>query len=194
MKPKRTLQLRHYLLLAILYPFIPAQAQKAHFGLKAGIACSNFSFRAVDPIDHTTPKLGVMFGMFVHIPLKGRFSIRPSVEYVSKGGHSGVYFFDNIQLSYLDIPINLLYEVPLKRNKLLAGGGPVVSFLLNPRLGGQGYERHDLGVNIMAGYEWAIGASLSLNYTQGLKNILINKTNGGNIQNHYFGFTIGYWF
>jgi hypothetical protein len=199
MKPKRMLQLRHYLLLAILFPFIPAQAQKVHFGLKAGAVFSNISFKAVEPIAETDKKASGTFGVFVHIPVKGRFSLRPSFEYVSKGAFATEYFLTypnrrKIQLSYVEIPVNLLYEFPLKRNKLIAGGGPVVSFLLSTKYSEHGYDSYDIGANILAGYEWAMGASFCLNFTQGLKNILANKTNGGNVKNYCYGFTIGYWF
>ena len=193
------LSLCHYLLPAILYPFIPAQAQKAHFGMKAGVVFSNISFKAVEPIAETDKKASGTFGVFVNIPVKGRFSLRPSVEYVSKGAFATEYFLTypnrrKIQLSYFEIPVNLLYGIPHKRNKLIAGGGPVVGFLLSTEYSERGYEGYDLGVNVLAGYEWAIGASLCFNFTQGLKNVLANKTNGGNVQNFCYGFTIGYWF
>jgi hypothetical protein len=199
MKSKRMIPLRHFLLLAFLYLFIPAQAQKAHFGMKGGVVFSNISFKAAEPIAETDAKASGTFGVFVHIPVKGRFSLRPSVEYVSKGAFATEYFLTypnrrKIQLSYLDIPVNLLYGIPHKRNKLIAGGGPVVSFLLTTKFSERGYDNYDLGVNVLAGYELAMGASLCLNFTQGLKNVLANKTNGGNIKNYCYGLTIGYWF
>jgi hypothetical protein len=199
MKSKRMLPLRHYLLLAILYPCIPAQAQKAHFGMKAGVVFSNISFKAADPITETDTKASGTVGVFVHIPVKGRFSLRPSVEYVSKGAFATEYFLTypnrrKIQLSYFDIPVNVLYGIPHKRNKLIAGGGPVVSFLLSTKFSERGYDSYDLGVNALAGYEWAFGGNVCLNFTQGLKNVLANKTNGGNIKNYCYGLTIGYWF
>jgi hypothetical protein len=194
------LQLRLYLLLIILYPFIPAQAQKVHFGIKAGAVYSNISFKAVDPIVTTDKKASATFGFFVHIPFKGRLSLRPSFEYVSKGAFTNELFLGiypnrtKIQLSYLEIPVNLLYEWPLKRNKLLAGGGPVVSFLLNKQYGGQAYDNYDLGLNVLAGYEFALGVSFCLNFTQGFKNVVTRKMNGESIKNYCYGVTIGYWF
>jgi len=199
MKPKLTLPPRYYLLLTVLYTYIPAQAQKPHIGVKLGMAFSNVSIRAVDPIVETNTKTSVTFGFFVHIPVKGRFSIRPSMEYVSKGALSKqtiAYSYRNpekIQLEYLDVPLNFLHEFHLKKNKVIVGGGPVISVLLTKHPY-EDYAGNDIGVNILAGYEWEIGASLSLNFTQGLKNIVADRKNGGNIQNHYFGFTIGYWF
>ena len=199
MEPKLTLPLRYYLLLTVLYSYIPAQSQKPHVGLKTGIVSSNISFKAVDPIMGSDPKLSAMFGIFLYVPVTERFSIRPALEYVSKGAyyHENFFYTNNfrrkIQFSYFDFPVNLLYAFTNGRNKLMAGGGPVVSFLMN-REEDHSYASKDIGVNIMAGYELAIGASFCLNFTQGLKNIAPNKSNGGNIQNHYFGLTIGYWF
>jgi len=201
MKPKLTLPLNYYLLLAILYAYIPAQAQKPHIGVKAGAAFSNISAKAAGQAVNTDTKISVTFGVFLHIPVKGRFSIRPSVEYVPKGtrssdfpGYATVYGWGrNIPFYYIDIPVNLFYEFPLKKNKVQVGAGPVISFLLN-KSDYDSYTGNDIGVNIMTGYEWPIGASICLNYTQGLKNIAPNKSYGGNMQNHYFGLTIGYWF
>ena len=199
MEPKLTLSLRYYLLLTVLYSYIPAQPQIAHIGLKAGAVFSNISFKAVDPITGSDLKPSATFGVFVHIPVSKQFSIRPSLEYVSKGAFlnenilSTARFRSKLQFSYIDIPVNLLYSFPPGRNKVIAGGGPVISFLLHKEQDGR-YANNDIGVNILAGYEWAIGASLCLNFTQGLKNIAPDKLNGENIQNHYFGLTIGYWF
>ena len=202
MKPKLTLPFRSYLLLAVLYSYHPVQAQKKlHIGVKAGAAFSNLSFKAIDPVTNTNTKPSITFGIFLKIPLEKNFSIRPSLEYVSKGAftsEASVYSFiyswrEKIQLTYFEIPVNLLYELPHKRKKILMGGGPVISFLLDNYQEVR-YAGNDIGVNIMTGYEWPIGASICLNYTQGLKNVAPNKSYGGKIQNHYFGLTIGYWF
>lgn len=202
MKPKQTLSFRYYPLLAVLYCYLPVQAQKKlHIGVKAGADFSNLSFKAIDPVTNTKTKTSMTFGIFLQIPLEKHFSIRPSLEYVSKGAYTSevsVYSFiyswrEKIQLTYLDVPVNLLYDLPHKRNKVLVGGGPVISFLLDSYQEVR-YAGNDIGVNIMTGYEWPIGASICLNYTQGLKNVAPNKSYGGKIQNHYFGLTIGYWF
>ena len=196
MKFKPTLSLHYYLLLAFVSPFMPAQAQKPSIGIKAGIVISNLSIRAIDPVEETNSKTSLMLGAFVHIHIKGRFSIRPGVEYVSKGAFAdnyNIYSYDNkIQFGYLDFPINFLHEFRLTKNKWLAGGGPVIGFLLNKGIN-PGYATTDIGVNLMAAYEWAIGASIALNFTQGLKNI-IDGYNGGNVKNYLFGLTIGYRF
>lgn len=197
MEPKPTLPFHPYLLLALLFPFLQAQAQKERprVGIKAGAVISNLSVRAVDPIIETDKKISATVGVFVHIPVKGRFYIRPAVEYISKGAFTdhNVYTYDKkIQFSYLEIPVNLLHEFPHKKNKWFAGGGPVASFLLN-KVVNRGIATYDVGVNVLAGYEWEIGVSLAVNFTQGLKN-LVEDNNGGNIKNHFFGLTMGYWF
>jgi hypothetical protein len=176
-----------------------AQAQSPKFGVKAGMAISNCRIKSVNPTTETSNRLSVTGGVFVHIPIDKRFSLRPGIEVVSKGTNrynssfNSYSFTNQLRLSYLDFPINLLYEIPVRTNKLLFGGGPVLSFLLNRELN-DGIANSDFGVNLMAGYEWPIGASLCINYTHGLKNVNATQTKGNKVTNYYFGITVAYWF
>lgn len=189
------------LLLHALLSVLHAQAQKPRFGIKAGTAISNCRIKSTDPGTETSKKLSVSGGLFVHIPIGKKFSLRPGVEFVGKGAlitdsytssYNSYSFTRQLKLSYLDVPINLLYEIPARSNKLLVGCGPVLSFLLNAGTN-PGIYKNDIGANMLIGYEWPIGTSFFLNYTHGFKNI--NAYTGGNkIKNHYLGITLAYWF
>ena len=185
-------------LLSILH----AQAQKPRFGVKAGITIANCRIKSADPGTGTSKRISVIGGVFVHIPINKKFSLRPGVEFVCKGSqimgkyndpYNSYSFTKELQLSYLDIPVNLLYEIPVRANKLFFGGGPVLSFLMN-KIWNQGIANNDIGVNLLTGYEWPIGASVFINYTHGFKNISALYTNGNKVTNYYFGITVAYWF
>jgi hypothetical protein len=190
-------RLKTCLLLPALLSILHAQAQKPRFGIKAGTAISNCRIKSADPTAETSKKLSVTGGLFVHIPLNKKFSLRPGIEFVGKGAlttdrYNSYSYTRHLRLSYLDFPVNLLYEIPVRSNKLLFGGGPVLSFLLNKEWN-QGIANSDFGVNLLAGYEWPIGASLFVNYTHGLKNVSAH-TSANKITNYYFGITLAYWF
>ena len=193
--------LKTCLLLPALLSILHAQAQKPRFGVKAGTAISNCRINSVDPHTGTSKRISITGGVFVHIPINKSFSLRPGIEFVSKGALTADRYYSynfyayasQLRLSYLDLPVNLLYEIPVRSNKLLLGGGPVLSFLLNKKWN-QGIANNDIGFNLLAGYEWPIGASVFINYTQGFKNVDATHTKGNKVTNYYFGITFGYWF
>jgi hypothetical protein len=195
--------LKTCLLLPALLSILHAQAQKPRFGVKAGITIANCRIKSADPGTGTSKRISVIGGVFVHIPINKKFSLRPGVEFVCKGSlikgrytdpYNSYSFTRQFHLSYLDFPVNLLYEIPVRANKLFFGGGPVLSFLMNKELNQGIVNNDDFGVNLLAGYEWPIGASIFINYTHGFKNISAAHIFGNKITNYYFGITLGYWF
>ena len=192
-----------YLLSIALLPLFPAKAQ-FHVGIKAGVTVSNISDNSSNAInkDYRSRVLATG-GFFAHLNLGKKFVLRPELVLAGKGTklkHTSTNPYNNTQyryinkitFTYLDIPVNLLYVIPIRGKKLLAGGGPAISFFLNNE---DYYGTHttDVGVNLLALYEWPIGFSLGVNYLQGLKNISYTYDNI-TTKNHYVGFTIGYWF
>jgi len=189
------------LLLIVFFSVPQAKSQKLRVGIKAGTAISNCTIKSTEPVITTTSKASVTVGLFAHIRLRRRFSVRTGVEYVSKGAlvdktYTEYYSYTvrgSFRFNYLDLPVNFLYDIPLGPNKLFAGGGPVMSFLLNKNAN-PGVAGNDVGANILAGFEWPIGAAFIINYTHGFKNISGNRYNETAIRNHYFGITLAYWF
>ena len=104
---------------------------------------------------------------------------------------------EDFGFTYLDIPLNILYQVKQANGKFLIGGGPLLGiFLKNYRYYGYPYATKpvEIGLNAMVGYEIPIGFSLNLNYMQGLNNVNDNNTYFSKINNHYMGISIGYLF
>jgi hypothetical protein len=189
------------LILIVLFAGIAAQAQKPRFGIKIGTSISNLTIKSAEPEIETTTKAGISGGLFVHFRLCKRLAIRPGVEFINKGAqlnktYNSNYTYSirqNIRLSYLDLPVNLLYDIPFGQNKLFIGGGPVASFLLNRKYS-QGVSANDLGINVLTGFEWPFGAAFMINYTHGLKNVSTSANKETAIKNYYLGITLGYWF
>ena len=195
------------LLSIALLTLLPVQAQ-FHFGIKAGIAVSNISVKTSSPAktDYHSRILGTG-GFFAHIALGKKFLLRPECVLTGKGAKARYVttffnsttntttqssYINRTTFNYIDIPVNLLYVIPLDEKKLLAGGGPVISLLLNKKAN-YGMESIDMGVNLLLLYEWPIGFSTGVNYMQGLKDISYSYSSN-HIKNHYLGFSIGYWF
>ncbi|MFL5743875.1 MAG: outer membrane beta-barrel protein [Niastella sp.] len=195
------------LLSIALLTLVPVHAQ-FHVGIKAGIAVSNISVKSSSPAktNYHSRILGTG-GFFAHINLGKKFLLRPELVLTGKGAKARyvtTYFnsntntttqseyVDRTTFTYIDIPVNLLYVIPLGEKKLLAGAGPVISLLLNKKAN-YGMETNDMGVNLLLLYEWPIGFSIGANYMQGLKNISYSYSSN-RTKNHYLGFTIGYWF
>jgi hypothetical protein len=203
MKPTQLLSVRknataYACLFFVLFAVLPAKAQRPRIGIKLGTAVTNCTIESTEPAIETSVKPSVTAGIFLHVPLKRRFSIRPSVEFVFKGAiinkkyNSYTSMREYIRFSYLDIPVNFLYDLPLGPNKFFVGGGPVISFLLNKNAN-PGAAGNDLGANVLAGFEWPIGAAFMVNYTHGFKNVSAGRYNE-TIKNYYIGITLGYWF
>jgi hypothetical protein len=192
----------------VLLGFSFAHAQP-NIGLKVGVVIAGVNAQYVGSYvdyDHTD-KVGVLFGAIAHWPLSKSLYFRPGVELVVKGSkerHRGSSFFGGGEydftvgqpLTYIDIPLNLLYAMKSGNGKGLLGGGPVASFQLNSNYTRRAYslKSFDPGINIQASYEWPIGFSVNLNHQRSLQNISTNKENVRNFKNYYFGISLGYLF
>ena len=178
---------------------LPSFPQKPKFGIKAGPVFSNCTIEYTDTFYTTTAKTKTSFmaGVFVYIHAGKNFSFRPGIELVRKGiREKSKYssYSSPRNFTYLDFPLNALYETKCKNdNKILVGGGPVISYYITNDQQ-YGLATIDMGANVMLGYEWPIGASLNFNYTGGLKNVSAAKTYMSKLKNHYFGISVGYWF
>jgi len=136
-------------------------------------------------------------GIVVPISLAPSFCIQPGALYITKGADS-----ENgntkTNLSYLEIPLNLIYKPSFGGGNLLLGFGPYLSFgiggkskttisevvidrdieyqksvseldFLNPSK--VFFAPTDAGVNLLAGYEFANGFSFQFNAQLGLSEI-----------------------
>ena len=188
------------------------------FGFKAGVNFQNLTGKDVngDKLDNKL-KSGLALGVNAQIPVATDFYIQPGVEFNQKGAKSndGNY---TTSLSYIDIPVSLVYKPMLGTGRLILGFGPYVGFGVGGKVKGGGstadvkfdnditisdfntgnayFKRMDAGANFLAGYEMSSKLSLQLNAQLGL--VKINPkieevpNDQSSVKNTGFGLSLGY--
>lgn len=189
------------------------------FGIRAGVNFQNINGKNAsgDRLENNLiPRFNA--GVTADVPLADDFYLQPGLFYAGKGAK--ILDTDyKTKMSYLDIPVVLLYKPVLGNGHLLLGGGPYIGFALagNSDLNGDKtpvkfknsvtaaeygtapYARRlDAGANLQAGYELKNKLSFQLNAQLGLQKI--NPTvEGGSYdkvaaRNTGFGLSVGYRF
>jgi hypothetical protein len=198
------------------------------FGLRAGVNFQNINgkFPSGDDLKNDL-KTGFHIGVNAEIPVVPDFYIQPGILFSTKGanGENAISKQDvKFNLSYVEVPINLLYKPALGPGKLLLGFGPYVAYALGGSaktgdnkkdlefekdvtytqfLGGYTagtyyYKRLDVGGNLLFGYELAKKISFQLNAQLGMANISPEikdySSDKGKAKNTGFGLSVGYRF
>jgi hypothetical protein len=196
---------------------------KTTFGIRAGVNFQNLNgeFNNVD-LDNKL-KTGFNIGVNAEVPLAPDFYVQPGVLFTTKGAKANKGN-DKWNISYIEIPINLLYKPTLGDGKLLLGFGPYIGIGLGGKLTGDDPDvdlefkndlttaeatamfagtkwfakRLDFGGNLLAGYELSNKLSFQLNAQLGMSN-LFPKINGDKpdntkVKNTGFGISVGYRF
>jgi hypothetical protein len=190
-------------------------SQKSRVGLSGGVTNSNMN-RKVSGNEQTGKGLtGFMASMIIETPIARHLSFQPHLAYVRKGMRVKTPPFTSadtsIQLRYVDLPLNLIYTTG-KKMTFYVGGGPCFSFNLPSQrvveVGGaksnteiafgeeakSDFKGFDYGANILIGLRLLKGYFISVNYTQGLRNIMPIEKGDDKINNNYLGIQLGYLF
>jgi Outer membrane protein beta-barrel domain len=173
---------------------------KIRFGIKAGVAIANLKIDYDPAVTAGDPKFkgGALAGIFLQTPIGKTASFQPELLVIGKGmkENSQNYSY-RTDLTYLELPLNLLYKRPSAKGSFFIGGGPAPSFYIGENVfysGYQGFKKFDVGINILTGYELPIGFSINLHYTHGLLNISQDRTSTPVIKNRCAGLSVGYTF
>lgn len=224
------------LIAAIVLGTIFSQAQEktsstggTSFGLRAGV-----NFQNINGKDENGDKLendiltGFHIGANAEIPIGVDFYFQPGLLFSTKGAKSeidilGQPFNTTLKISYLELPLNLLYKPLLGTGHLLLGFGPYLAFGVGGEATYEGggssatekikfkktvtssdpidvvYIRPmDGGLNMLAGYEFSNKVSLQLNTQLGILKINPEYEGASNDQssakNTGFGISLGYRF
>jgi hypothetical protein len=223
---------KNVFLIAILVMFgFSAMAQQTEgisFGLRGGV-----NFQNINGKDASGDKLeldmisGFNGGVVVEIPVAPEFFFQSGLLYTTKGTKAPENFLGptmtgEYNLSYIELPLNLLYKPLLGQGHLLLGFGPYVAYGIGGKakftsaLGtdewdiewadeyssalhyGQYFKRLDYGANLFFGYELANGLSAQLNTQFGLAKINADNTtypdDDTSFKNTGFGISLGYMF
>jgi hypothetical protein len=196
---------------------------KLRFAVLGGVNFQNFTgINYFGDSPQTSMIIGFHAGINAQIPLVSEFYFQPGLLFSVKGAQikentvTGTF-----RLSYIELPLNLVYKGKLGTGSILLGFGPYVAYGIsgsavyksplgdttspvefksivnaNDPLTNTYFKALDLGGSVFAGYEMAGGLFLQLNSQFGMVNISPedNRIPGGktNLKNIGFGLSLGY--
>jgi len=190
----------------LIFTTIALQAQIG-FGILGGV-----NFQNINGKDNNGDKLenglltGFHAGININIPVAPDFYFQPGLLFSVKGAKNEFFspptkaagdFETTTKLSYVELPLNLLYRPQLGNGYILLGFGPYIAYGIGGKeisdFGSLSYERDvkfsnsavsltdwienafykpfDAGANIFFGYELPMGVFLQLNAQLGLLKI-----------------------
>jgi hypothetical protein len=189
-------------------------AQSVSFGVNAGVNFSKISSSGNGLTLTSSNTTGFHVGAVADIGF-GNLSLQPGILYSTKGGSiNGSGGTEKLTLNYVEVPVNLLYNIPLGVGKVFFGGGPYVALGLSGKAtltgaattSGSGSESQnvtfgsadgdvknpDFGVNLLGGFRFTSGLSLSAGYGIGIANL--SNSSGASTKNNVLSFSVGYFF
>lgn len=193
-------------------------AQLPTFGIRGGVNFAKLLISADGTnLSATTGSLTTYsVGAFADFKF-GNTSLQPALNYTGKGGTitgdggtSGKF-----DLHYLQVPLNLVYHIPVIVGNIYFGAGPYVAVGVNGTATGNDgttttsdkvtfggangdFASTDIGINGIAGIQFKGGFLIHINYDLGLTNVLNtsnpNNSGGGQLKTRTLGLSIGYAF
>ncbi len=202
-----------------------AFAQGTSFGIIGGVGMQNLNGKNMsgDKLENDMI-IGYHVGVNAQIPIAPQFYFQPGLLFSTKGGEDteGI-ITSKTNLSYIELPLNLVYKAELGGGYFMLGFGPYVAYAIGGKSTVKGgpitlesdiefkntvvigdplttpyYKPLDAGANIFFGYELAMGLFVQLDAQLGL--IKINPEdkrlpdNDLAIKNTGFGLSLGYRF
>ena len=186
-----------------------AAVSQAQFkvGIKAGGSLSNQHSNAASgtKLLSTNAYRGYHAGLVGDVQVFENVYLQPQLLYSQKGakytsftgGHA-----TKLTMRSIEMPVNVLYKVNVPFGKLVAGGGPSLSYGLGGKMEQNGqtkklysgaikeFKRIDIGANATAGVEFNNGLFSSVNYQMGLRDV--SKIDGINTKNRSVSVSVGY--
>lgn len=148
---------------------------------------------------------GYHAGLIGELNVGGNFYLQPQLLFSRK---SAAYFNSTstaevkVRLSYVELPVNVLYKIKLPFGKAFAGAGAAFSYAAGGSEQKNGvttklysgpvknWRREDVSMNILTGFEFNNGLFASVNYQKGFLDIY----NGDevSVKNRSFSVSVGY--
>jgi hypothetical protein len=161
--------------------------------------------------------LGYHAGVNIQLPIAPQIYFQPGLLYSVKGAKISTYKY---KLSYVELPLNLVYKALLGKGYFMLGFGPYVAYAIGGKVVPESgtaidikfknvvetsdpstvayFKALDAGGNIFAGYELASGIFLQLDTQFGMLKINPEdkRISGGksSVKNTGFGLSLGYRF
>jgi hypothetical protein len=211
---------KNLILSLLCFGLISTAEAQFKFGVQGGLNVSKMQY-SIEMISRTDnfrlgPNAGIMFGMDLG---ESKLSILQEFSYSTKGFlYNGLQDFSqtatavngNVYISYLEMPLNLLYYSSIGKGNFFFGGGPYVAVGLNGKtkviynekeveeldiLFGKEpgtIKKTDYGVQGLIGYKLGYGSYIKLFYSHGMANL--SNVPVESIKNRNFGVSFGYFF
>jgi hypothetical protein len=212
------------LLIAVISPVF---AQNVKYGISGGLNESILSLQ--NPAGNSNSRLtGFHAGVFSDIDF-GKLSIEPGLFYTTKGEKNTAVLYQytspggsfiakgKTTYNYLEIPVNVLYNIPIGVGKFFIGGGPYIAYGLSGKTTGTtiiatqngttttsndypltfgsqegDIKRFDFGLGALGGFALKNGLLVSVGYEHGLTNI--DHSSDDHIKNNVITVSLGYSF
>ena len=192
-------------------------------GLTGGLSFANLS-RTINTEDRDGDyRIGIAGGMMLNVPFgkSKRFAFQPAIDYVQKGAAESFLTPVNrayTAIRYAELPLNFVYNLKWGKSVLYFGGGPFIDFDLPSKkvskIPGNKIETDlrmgntvsddlkgiDFGGNAVIGFRIPMGLFVTLNYTQGARNLIPDGTlelpgrANDKTKSIAFGIRVGYLF
>jgi hypothetical protein len=225
-KPIQNQIMKKVILALLLIAVIsPAFAQSVKFGISGGLNESILNLP--NNTDNNNSRLaGFHAGIFSDIDF-GKISLAPGLYYTTKGENNKSFVADpigatfttsgKVTYNYLELPVNVLYNIPVRSGKFFVGGGPYLAYTLSGRSKGTTIEnsdgttttstddfklvignqdgdlkRFDFGLGALGGFALNNGLSISGGYEHSVGNI--TKSTTGSVKNNVISVSLGYCF
>ncbi len=199
------------------------------FGILGGVNFQNLNGKDAGGDKLTNDMiLGYHAGLNVQIPIAPQFYFQPGLMFSTKGAKNtykilGTEITRTTKLSYIELPLNLVYKGALGNGFVMLGFGPYVGYAIGGKYLSEGgsvtidnkivfkgtieetddeshatFKTLDIGGNIFAGFQLGNGIFAQLDTQLGM--VKINPENKGNsndktsVKNTGFGLSLGFRF
>lgn len=198
-------------------------AQIPSIGIKGGLNFANMA-TSDDGTNKTSGSLTTFnAGVFVDFKF-GNLSLQPALNYTGKGETYQQIFFTpgpngetenggsslvKVHLYYLELPVNLVYHIPVIIGNIYFGAGPYIARGIsgnssysngssNEKItfgnGESDFEATQFGVDAIVGLKLKNGLLINANYDLGLSNDIPSAADSGSGKSRVFGVSLGYVF
>jgi hypothetical protein len=204
------------LLVCCAFAASTAFAQIPTVGIKGGVNFASLSSSSSSTAGtyNTGTLTSFSAGVFVDFKTSGNISIQPALLYTGKGAKesgedSGTSYSVKAKINYLQIPVNIVYNVPVAVGTFYFGAGPYAAYGLSAKVEAAGsgqsqsidvnfgdgedqYKRIDAGITALAGLKFKQGLLLNLNLDLGLTNV--SNQVDSSTKTRVVGLSVGYAF
>lgn len=196
------------LLIAIVLVMTSMTHAQTTFGVRAGVNFQNINGKSEGKSLENKLKTGINLGINAEIGVAPDFYFQPGLLFTTKGAKIEGSGDVKVNLSYLEIPMNLVYKPVLGNGNLIAGFGPYMAYGIGGKWKsdagdidvkfGSGddddVKPFDMGANLLFGYEFASKLSVQMNAQLGLLNLMPKGDSDNSLKNTGFGISLGYRF